>query len=534
MKNTMLDRKDSVSMEKGIKPGKNSVDLSLWREFQEGLSALLDMPISLYDSAGVRLCASSRGNFVCSAVKSDPRGVELCREVYLRAVSQVIEKGKTYIYKCHTNQYIFAVPAFIEANKPFVIVGGHTFLKGNEIRDFYEGLAQFGFSENSVATLKGQLATIPPNSIFTIPDIINNLAVPFLKSLRSKTLSNGNDGLRGKAGLNGFHALEQVYKSIAPVLDREELYETILSKSSELVKAERGTLMILDNKSNLLSVKASKGIDRRIIDNLKVKLGEGISGSIAAKGLPVMVRNIEAEVPSWKNRPIYKTKSFISIPLKLDTRVIGVINVSDKISGEVFSDDDLQLLLSFSNYASIALERGAYYSMSEELKMLSMTDPLTGLFNRRYFRERLFEEVERVKRHSECFSTFMIDIDNFKSFNDTYGHISGDEVLRGVSRAIRDAVRSMDVVARFGGEEFAVILPHTNKKDSFVIAERIRKGVEEFRPANSTFKEWPTISLGVAEFPGDASHIDELLHRADSAMYSAKRMGKNRVVVYER
>jgi len=219
--------------------------------------------------------------------------------------------------------------------------------------------------------------------------------------------------------------------------------------------------------------------------------------------------------------------------LKLDTRVIGVINVSDKISGEVFSDDDLQLLLSFANYASIALERGAYYSMSEELKMLSMTDPLTSLFNRRYFRERLFEEVERVKRHSECFSSFMIDIDDFKTYNDTYGHIMGDEVLKGVARAIRDAVRSMDVVARYGGEEFAVILPHTNKKDSYVIAERIRKGVEELR-LPGTFGKTPTISLGVAEFPTDASHIDELIHRADSAMYGAKRMGKNRVVVYEK
>ncbi|MDP2690569.1 MAG: sensor domain-containing diguanylate cyclase, partial [Deltaproteobacteria bacterium] len=324
-----------------------------------------------------------------------------------------------------------------------------------------------------------------------------------------------------------------VYRSLAPVLDREELYETILVKSSELVEAERGSLMILDNKNNMLSIKASKGIDRRITDNLRVRIGEGISGAIAAKGLPVMVRDIESEVPSWKNRPVYKTKSFISVPLKLDTRVIGVINVSDKSTGGSFSDHDMDMLLSFASFASIAIERGAYYSMSEELKMLSMTDPLTGLFNRRYFRERLFEEVERVKRHSECFSSFLIDIDDFKSFNDRFGHAVGDDVLKGVSRTIRDAVRSMDVVARYGGEEFAVILPHTSKRDALIIAERIRKDVEEYKAMVAPFKEWPTISLGVAEFPNDAKDIDDLINKADSAMYHAKRTGKNRVVVYE-
>ena len=525
-------------MENSIEPLRPSVvspeslDLSPWREFQEGLSSLLGLSFSLYDGDGEPLVPPSSENQVCSSVKCTQKGGVLCRETYVNAARQVLEKKKPYIYKCHMNQYIFAVPARLDKGRPVVVVGGRAYIEGRELRDFYEAIAPYGFSDNSLESLRSALVTIPAKSVFTVPAIIENLAGSFLKCLASSGAAEAEDS-RPALAVKGFKALEEVYKSLAPVLDREELYEMILSKSSELVRAERGSLMILDSKSRVPSVKASKGIDRRIVDNLRIRLGEGISGAIAAKGLPVVVRNIESEVPSWRNRPVYKTKSFISIPLKLDTRVIGVINVSDKISGEVFSDDDLQLLLSFANYASIALERGAYYSMSEELKMLSMTDPLTSLFNRRYFRERLFEEVERVKRHSECFSSFMIDIDDFKTYNDTYGHIMGDEVLKGVARAIRDAVRSMDVVARYGGEEFAVILPHTNKKDSYVIAERIRKGVEELR-LPGTFGKTPTISLGVAEFPTDASHIDELIHRADSAMYGAKRMGKNRVVVYEK
>ncbi len=528
---------DSCGMENTIKPVTiESLDLSQWRTFQKGLSELLSIPISLYGSAAEELSPPVNEGPVCRKVKSCADGQKLCKETYRNAVVQVLEKGQTYIYKCHTNQYIFAVPVALGPAFSVVVVGGQAYLSGPELEEFSRGVAHLGFDVDCISDLSRRLKTIPPRSVFTLPAIIKNLSAPFLKCLYSTRPSGKavNGAAASNAGRHGpLNVLDQVYRSLAPVLDREELYETILVKSSELVEAERGSLMILDNKNNMLSIKASKGIDRRITDNLRVRIGEGISGAIAAKGLPVMVRDIENEVPSWKNRPVYKTKSFISVPLKLDTRVIGVINVSDKSTGGSFSDHDMDLLLSFASFASIAIERGAYYSMSEELKMLSMTDPLTGLFNRRYFRERLFEEVERVKRHSECFSSFLIDIDDFKSFNDRFGHAVGDDVLKGVSRTIRDAVRSMDVVARYGGEEFAVILPHTGKRDALIIAERIRKDVEEYKAMVAPFKEWPTISLGVAEFPNDAKDIDDLINKADSAMYHAKRTGKNRVVVYE-
>ena len=508
------------------------IDLSAWAQFQKGLSLLMDMPLSLYDSGGNLLVPSIQDPCVCATIASSRRGGPLCSEMVSKAIAQVLEKGTSYIFKCHANQYFFAVPVLLDSGHAFVLIGGRAYLDSSVVKDFYEGVIGFGLSEKTINSLRAGIKTVPAKSIFMVPDILNGMAVPFLKRLAagSRELAQVPDPGR----LSGLQALEQVYKSIAPVLDREELYETILAKSTELVGAERGSLMIVDNKSKILSVKAAKGMDKKIAEGLRVRIGEGISGSIAARGLPVIVKDIEDEVPAWRNRPRYRTKSFISIPLKLESKVIGVINMADKNSGEVFSDEDLHLVQSFANYASIALERGAYYSMSEELKMLSMTDPLTGLFNRRYFRERLYEEVERVKRHNECFTTFIIDIDNFKSFNDRFGHLAGDEVLKGVARAIRDAVRSMDVVARYGGEEFAVILPHTNKKDSTVIAERIRKGVQEFKPDNPEIDVWPTISLGVAEFPGDASHIDDLINKADKAMYLAKRMGKNKVVVYER
>ena len=176
-----------------------------------------------------------------------------------------------------------------------------------------------------------------------------------------------------------------------------------------------------------------------------------------------------------------------------------------------------------------------YHRMTEELKKISVTDELTGLLNRRYFQERLCEEVERAKRQCKPFTLFIIDIDDFKAFNDRYGHLAGDEALRRVARAIRDAVRSIDVVSRLGGEEFSVILPYTIKSDAHVIAERIRQEVEDLRfmGPNIPPDQWLTISLGMAEFPKDANSIDNLIDRADKAMYVAKARGKNRIIEYD-
>jgi len=512
------------------------MDLALWGEFAHGLSEMLGVPLSLYDASGGLISSPSLDNPVCASAMSTPPGRRTCAEVRAQAVSEAVEKQSLYVLKCHANQYIFAVPVVIDHNRTLVVIGGHVYLSGDEAAQFAEGARAMGLDDDAASGLMDRIKTIPPNSLFTIPAIVRNMAAPFLKGIclpqpqgtaRSAARANGRDRLKG------FYALERVYRSLAPLLEREELYETILEKSSELVGAEKGSLMILDEKDNVLSVKACKGIEPELRDRVRVRIGEGISGAIAAKGLPVMVEDIETEDPSRRNRPRYRTKSFISVPLKLEGRVIGVINVSDKVSGEIFSEEDLQLLLSFASYASIALERGAYYSLSEELKTLSMTDPLTGLFNRRYFLERIFEEVERVKRHSECFTVFILDVDDFKAFNDTYGHVAGDELLKAISRVIRDAVRSMDVVARIGGEEFAVILPHTSKTDSHDIAERIRSDVEACRPDMGRFKRSATVSLGIAEFPSDADNIDDLIEKADAAMYKAKRSGKNKVVLYE-
>ncbi len=322
---------------------------------------------------------------------------------------------------------------------------------------------------------------------------------------------------------------------LTSVREPDMLYEVILDTSVNLTSAEKGSLMLVDGESPYLTVKAAKGINRRLLDEIKIRPGEGIAGKVFKEGLPVKVDDMEKNEWGFFSRPKYRTSSFISVPLKIGEKSIGVLNISDKITREAFSDEDLVLLRSFASYASIALERSTYYSLAGHLKELSITDSLTGLFNRRYFEERFFEELHRSDRHNLSFSLAMIDIDDFKLFNDSEGHLAGDEMLKCIANIAKDSLRVIDVIARIGGEEFSVIMPQTEKDEALLVAERIRSSLREQLPC--TWKNFPrdtiTISIGIATFPHDGKERKELIRNSDKALYAAKMEGKDRTVLYK-
>ena len=165
----------------------------------------------------------------------------------------------------------------------------------------------------------------------------------------------------------------------------------------------------------------------------------------------------------------------------------------------------------------------------EHYQTLATIDGLTGLYNRRYFHEFLTREIKRADRYSHSLTIFMADIDDFKEYQDPYGHLVGDVALQYLAKIMSGAVRSEDIVARYGGEEFAVILPEVTKDTAMIIAERIRRAIEE---AKEPLKGILTISIGVAAYPADAKDREQLIDRADDALYAAKRAGKNATVLW--
>jgi diguanylate cyclase (GGDEF)-like protein len=168
-----------------------------------------------------------------------------------------------------------------------------------------------------------------------------------------------------------------------------------------------------------------------------------------------------------------------------------------------------------------------------QLEELSRRDGLTGLFNKREFSRILQEQVERYKRHKHPFHLLMMDLDHFKNVNDTYGHLAGDDVLKAVAAAIRREARTLDHVARYGGEEMVLILPETDPAGALVMAERVRSAVAALKIPVAASKEiGVTLSLGVAGFPADADSAEALIAAADQALYAAKEAGRNRVLYY--
>ena len=171
----------------------------------------------------------------------------------------------------------------------------------------------------------------------------------------------------------------------------------------------------------------------------------------------------------------------------------------------------------------------------ERARLMAITDSLTGLHNFGYFKDRLTEERRRAERYQRLLSLIIFDLDHFKRYNDTHGHPAGNEVLRQVATILQQEARETDLVARYGGEELVIVLPETNRKTSWEVAERIRSRVSDttFTPPGKGLPERVTLSAGVATFPVDATHEDELIERADASLYVAKAGGRDRVIAYE-
>jgi diguanylate cyclase (GGDEF)-like protein len=320
---------------------------------------------------------------------------------------------------------------------------------------------------------------------------------------------------------------------ISGSMDEPVLCEAILKNAMAILGAHRGSLLLFDSATGCLCLKSAAGPRSAALEGTVVQMGEGISGRVFKEGRSWLVKNIKTDSRCAENpERQYQTTSFLSVPLLLKDRKLGVLNLTDKTDGGIFEENDLQLLESIASHAVVALDRGERQLAAETLKKISLTDPLTELYNRRFFQERLQEEIQRAERHNQPLSLIMLDIDNFKKLNDTFGHLEGDEVLKNVAGDIRQALRGIDLVARYGGEEFAIILPMTSPTAARKVAERIRRKVgSRHSPVTSQNPGWHlSISLGVATWGEEISSGRDLMDAADRALYQAKNNGKNQVV----
>lgn len=312
------------------------------------------------------------------------------------------------------------------------------------------------------------------------------------------------------------------YNRLSDIAVLHELNDSIVQQVAKILGAGRCSIMYVNPSGDELSIKASYGISEEFIKDASIKMGTPIAGLVALKSQSIIVDNIENhEIFKRQNRQSYSTRSFMSAPLVHDQKIIGVINVSERV--EPFTSTDLKILETIAKQAAINICK---LQLLNNFEYLSQTDHMTGLANYRCFIQKLEEEISRASRYGHAFSLMMMDVDDFKKYNDQYGHLSGDKLLQRLAGLFKNNLRSIEHVCRYGGDEFAVILPNTNSAQAAIaggkLCEKVRQEFEQ---------EKISLSVGVSEFRANCNK-EALIQQADQALYQAKQSGRDTVRIF--
>jgi diguanylate cyclase (GGDEF)-like protein len=316
-------------------------------------------------------------------------------------------------------------------------------------------------------------------------------------------------------------AINAVARQTTAVLELDALLTVVCHLLLEWFRIDHVAVLLAEGET--LRVRAYEG---RLTPNLamgsQLATGVGLASRALSTGKSVIENNVnfvDGYIAGFA-----ETQSEMCVPLIFFGEKLGVLAL-ESARKDAFDRDDLQPLESVADICAAAIQNASYF---DRMKQLAYVDGLTGIHNRRYFEMRVVEELERAGRFQGRMSIIMVDIDNFKRLNDEFGHLLGDEVLRSVSTIMKQQLRKVDLVCRYGGEEFAIVVAETSGENALRVAEKLRKQVESHH-----FPGVPrpvTISCGVADYPTHGITRDEVVAAADNALYQAKQAGRNRVV----
>lgn len=375
---------------------------------------------------------------------------------------------------------------------------------------------------NSLAAITSKVAAgdLTPTSEMNRRDEIGQLSRNFGEMVASIRLEKDLKERR----MSELNTLFAISNAVNLFTDSEELLKFVLTHAIEVLEAERGSIMLLDDQTDELVVKVASGGRYRAFTSTPVRLGHGVCGQVALDGIGIIC-NDGFKDTRFRNfgslMPVEDIKSLLCAPLKFKEGTIGVINIVNKRTGNDFKQGDLALLNLIASQAAVTIENNKLYE-------LSITDGMTRLYVHRYFQARLSEELLRARRYGLTLSLIMIDIDNFKKFNDTYGHQVGDQVIQKVALSIKETVRTgIDIPCRYGGEEMSVILPETRAEEALQTAERLRERIAAVVVPHSSGDLRITVSIGIASYPLHAHDRETLIKMADKALYVSKGAGKN-------
>lgn len=321
-------------------------------------------------------------------------------------------------------------------------------------------------------------------------------------------------------------------KTMTSSLDLDNMISEIMKKAKRLIKADSWSVFLIDEATGDLILEKTSLNRNKTGRNKKIRLksGEGIAGWVAHEGIPIVLPDVSQDDRFCRridSSSRHEAKSLMCVPIRSKGNILGVFEIINNTSSGSFTRDDLTLFLRLVDHAAIAIEMTTIYQKMAEI---AVTDDLTKLFNTRYLDRTLEIEITRSIRHKTSLSLIFMDIDHFKVINDNYGHLIGSKLLVEVGQILISRLRTIDIVARYGGDEFVMVLPQTAPGAALSIAERIRKAVEQHVFLKKEgYSLRMTASFGVASYPESAKSKEDLLRLADEAMYRVKNQTRNGV-----
>jgi diguanylate cyclase (GGDEF)-like protein len=339
-------------------------------------------------------------------------------------------------------------------------------------------------------------------------------------------------GLRYRTKELGFFL--SLARALTSTLELKKVLKVIMARAQQLIKAEAWALLLLDEPANELYFDLIQSKHEKILKTQRIKPGQGAAGWVVRYNKPLLVQDLskDGRFSSGVDLQIGSpSRSLLCVPIVNKKRTIGVLEAVNKIGDGPFDEQDLTLLVKLVDQAEIAIERAYLY---QKMADLAVTDDLTKLFNFRYLDQTLDIELRRGQRYGANVSLIFLDMDYFKQVNDRYGHLMGSRVLIEVAQILIQNLRDVDIIARYGGDEFVVVLPETPLDVTYRIAQRLRVSLREH-----TFLEAEghpiklTASYGIASYPTHARNKKDLIRLADQAMYRAKNSGRDQICLAE-
>jgi len=322
--------------------------------------------------------------------------------------------------------------------------------------------------------------------------------------------------------------LKDLTERLSKCLYLEDTTKRLSADVTKLFKRKDATviLYLLHSKTGELGISVSQKGEMKV--NIKSKKGDIFDQWVVKTMQPLLIEDAKSDYRFDIDKIVTEDsriiRSLISSPLTIGNKALGILRVDSPVEKQ-FATEDLRFLSTLSDIGAIAVENAQLFERVEEM---AIKDSLTNLYLRRYLLERIPEEISRQMRHKSQMSFMMIDLDEFKQYNDKFGHVAGDIVLRTVGLMLGEHFSEPGyMVCRYGGEEFCVLLPHCTKKKAMEMAEAIRKKISKQTITLRRQKTRITTSIGVATFPVDALNKEELVHKADLALYAAKEAGRN-------